>query len=118
MPFGGHQQIARSRLLSRMPFVHLLPRAVYGHVLRLFGEDDFTVGELMSIRQTRCTVEAFSRIAVRAGYAVADMRLWMINPHYETKFGLRPLVLPLLLRMLPYVRNFLSSSCFYVLRRS
>lgn len=117
MPFGGHQQIARSRLLSRMPFVHLLPRAVYGHVLRLFGEDDFTIGELMSIRQTRCTVEAFSRIAARSGYAVADMRLWMINPHYETKFGLRPLVLPSPLRMLPYVRNFLSSSCFYVLRR-
>lgn len=117
MPFGGHQQIARSRLLSRMPFIHLLPRFVYERVLRLFGEDNFTVRELMSIRQTRCTVETLGRIAARTGYTVADMRLWIVNPHYEAKFGLRPLVLPSPLRMLPYLRNFLSSSCFYVLRR-
>lgn len=117
MPFGGHQQIARSRLLSHIPFIHLLPRIVYAGMLKLFGEDDFTINELMSIRQTRCTVEAFTRIATRAGYVVVDMRLWMINPHYETKFGLKPLALPSPLYMLPYVRNFLSSSCFYILQR-
>ena len=117
MPFGGHQQIARNRLLSHMPFIHLLPRIVYAGMLKLFGEDDFTINELMSIRQTRCTVEAFIRIATRAGYVVVDMRLWMINPHYETKFGLKPLALPSPLYMLPYVRNFLSSSCFYILQR-
>lgn len=117
MPFGGHQQIARSRFLSHIPFVHLLPHAVYEHMLKLFGEDNFTVDELMAIRKTRCTVEELGRIAAHTGYAVADMKLWMINPHYETKFGLRPLALPSPLRMLPYVRDFLTSSCFYLLCR-
>ena len=26
MPFGGHQQIAHSRIVSHFPFLHLLPR--------------------------------------------------------------------------------------------
>ena len=26
MPFGGHQQIARGRVVSHLPFIHLLPR--------------------------------------------------------------------------------------------
>ena len=29
MPFGGHQQIARSKVISHMPFIHLLPRILY-----------------------------------------------------------------------------------------
>lgn len=116
MPFGGHQQIARSRMLSRLPFVHLLPRGVYRLLLRLAGEDAFTVNELMSIRSTRCTVELFERLAYRSGLTVADRRLWLVNPHYETKFGLRPMRLGSAMSAVPYFRDFLSTSCFYLLR--
>lgn len=28
-PFGGHQQMCRSRLLSKLPYFHLLPRPLY-----------------------------------------------------------------------------------------
>lgn len=117
MPFGGHQQIARSRVVSRMPFIHLLPRRVYRRLLRLCGEDDFTVGELMSIRRTRCTVEMFRRAVRRSGYSVKDMRLWLVNPHYETKFGLRPLALPGIVASVPFVRNFLATSCFWLISK-
>ena len=116
MPFGGHQQIAHSRVLSRLPFVHLLPLRMYERVLRLFGEDEFTVNELMAIRRTRCTVEAFERAVAIAGYTVCDRQLWLVNPHYDVKFGLRPLRLNRLLAALPYVRNFVSTSCFYVVK--
>lgn len=116
MPFGGHQQIARSRVLSRLPFVHLLPGRMYERVLRLFGEDEFTVNELLSIRRTRCTVEMFESAVAQAGYTVCDRQLWLVNPHYDVKFGLRPLRLNRLLSSVPYVRNFVSTSCFYVIK--
>ncbi|MDX1407846.1 MAG: class I SAM-dependent methyltransferase, partial [Saprospiraceae bacterium] len=38
MPFGGHQQVCRSVVLSKLPYFHLLPTALYQAVLRLFGE--------------------------------------------------------------------------------
>lgn len=116
MPFGGHQQIARSWVVSHLPFVHLLPELAFCLMLRLFGEDASKINELIGIRRTRCTVEMFEREAAYAGYTVYDRRLWLVNPHYEVKFGLRPIRLCRQLSALPYVRNFMASSCFYVVR--
>ena len=116
MPFGGHQQIACSWVGSHLPFVHLLPELAFCLMLRLFGEDASKINELIGIRRTRCTVEMFEREAAYAGYTVYDRRLWLVNPHYEVKFGLRPIRLCRQLSALPYVRNFMASSCFYVVR--
>ena len=115
MPFGGHQQIARGAV-SRVPFVHLLPAGLYRRVLRWAGERDDTVKELLEIKQTRCTVELFQRVARRAGYDLVNRQLYFINPHYEVKFGLKPRRLSRFLSALPYLRNFFSTSCFYILR--
>lgn len=115
MPFGGHQQICRSRLLSHVPFLHLLPAALYRVVLA--GESEATWSELMSIRQTRITIEAFEKLTRLTGLAIADRTLYLINPHYEVKFGLTPRRLLWPLSSVPYVRNLLSSSCFYILRK-
>ena len=116
MPFGGHQQIACSWVVSHLPFVHLLPELAFCLMLRLFGEDASKINELIGIRRTRCTVEMFEREAAYAGYTVYDRRLWLVNPHYEVKFGLRPIRLCRKLSALPYIRNFMASSCFYVVR--
>jgi SAM-dependent methyltransferase len=116
MPFGGHQQIACSWVVSHLPFVHLLPELAFCLMLRLFGEDASKINELIGIRRTRCTVEMFEREAAYAGYTVYDRRLWLVNPHYEVKFGLRPIRLCRQLSALPYIRNFMASSCFYVVR--
>jgi len=35
-PFGGHQQICQSKLLSKTPWFHLLPWPVYRFILNLF----------------------------------------------------------------------------------
>lgn len=116
MPFGGHQQICRSRVISHLPFVHLLPKALYRLLLKAFGEDDACVKELMSIKETRTPIELFERVLKSIGtFAITDRTLWLINPHYETKFRLHPRRLPSWLGAIPYVRNFFTTSCFYVL---
>ena len=95
MPFGGHQQICRSKVVSHLPFVHLLPRAPYRLLLEAFGEDDGCIKELMSIKETRTPIELFERILKAVGtFTIKDRILWLVNPHYETKFGLRPRRLP------------------------
>ena len=115
MPFGGHQQICKSRVLSHLPFVHLLPAGLYGAVIRWFGESAECAGELMAIKQTRVTTEMFERLVSRTNLTVRHRLLWLVNPHYEVKFGLRPCRLPSAFSAIPYLRNFLSSSCFYIL---
>lgn len=116
MPFGGHQQICFSRVVSHLPYIHLLPQVFYRLLLKTFGEDDACVKELMSIKKTRTSIELFERVlkSVRS-FDVIDRVFWFINPHYETKFGLSPRLLPRCLGAIPYARNFLTTSCFYVL---
>ena len=116
MPFGGHQQICRSPLVSHLPFVHLLPAPLYRLLLRAVGEDAATIAELLSIRETRTPIERFERTLKTAPpLTIRDRTLWLVNPHYETKFGLSPRPLPRWLASLPHLRNFLTTSCFYVL---
>lgn len=116
MPFGGHQQICRSRLLAHLPFFHLLPVGIYRQTLKFFGEDDGCVKELLSIKQTRVTVERFESLLKATSLVIMNRQLWMVNPHYEVKFNLSPRKLSPVLSHIPYLRNFLCTSCCYILR--
>ena len=103
MPFGGHQQICRSRL-CRLPFIHLLPEKWYEGYLKICNEKDNKVNELMSIRRSRMNIESFESLCCRTGLKIKDRTLWLINPHYKAKltFG-------------NWIRNHMSTSCFYIL---
>ena len=94
MPFGGHQQNARSRFVSHFPFLHLLPAGIYRRILKAAGESPENIEEFMEIKRTRCTVELFESCVAQAGLSVRCRRLWLVNPHYKAKFGLRPRRLP------------------------
>lgn len=116
MPFGGHQQICQSPIVSHLPFVHLLPAVFYEGVLRLAGESEHCVNELIDIKRCGVTVEHFEYLLKECNYTLIERQLWLINPHYEIKFGLTPQKLPDLIGAIPYLRNFVSSSCFYILK--
>lgn len=116
MPFGGHQQICRSKFLSHLPFYHLLPVCLYKPMLKAFGESSDRVDELLSIKECGLSIERFERLVKASELTVADRKLWFINPHYETKFGLKPRRLASFMSAIPYLRDFFSTSCFYVLR--
>jgi 2-polyprenyl-3-methyl-5-hydroxy-6-metoxy-1,4-benzoquinol methylase len=115
MPFGGHQQICRSRLLSHLPFFHLMPKSLYCALLRACGESDSCVRELMSIKRTATTIELFEKLVRETCTHVVNRTLFLVNPHYEVKFGMRPRKLDLLVSKIPYVRDFFSTSCFYMI---
>lgn len=115
MPFGGHQQICRSWLCSHMPFFHLLPRPVYKSMLSMCGEKDNTINELLDIKKCGTSIELFERLINECGYKVKNRTFWFINPHYEQKFGLRPRLLYKWLGKIRYVRNYFTTSSFYIL---
>lgn len=116
MPFGGHQQICKSKVLSRFPFIHLLPAPVYKSMLKSAGEKEGCITELLEIKQTRTPIELFEKLLHEYNAELLDRKLWFINPHYEVKFGLKPRKLPAFLGKIPWLRNFFTTSCFYVFR--
>lgn len=116
MPFGGHQQICKSKIISHLPFIHLLPTFMYKTILKMSGENEGCIKELLSIKKTKTPIELFEELVHKQQITVADKLLFFINPHYEIKFGLKPRKLPAIIAGIPYLRNLLTTSCFYILR--
>lgn len=113
MPFGGHQQICSGNIVCHLPFIHLLPLFLYKQVL--FNESDGCIEELLSIRRTRTTIEMFEKTVHSSSLLnIIDRTFYLINPHYEVKFGLKPRRLHPAIGSIPILRNFLTSSCFFL----
>ncbi|WP_321478417.1 methyltransferase domain-containing protein [uncultured Bacteroides sp.] len=115
MPFGGHQQICQSPIISHFPFLHLLPCSIYKAILKLNGESQGCIKELLEIKQTRTSIELFERVAKQEELLITNRTLFFINPHYEIKFGLKPKKLLHFFSYIPHVRNYFTTSCFYIL---
>jgi SAM-dependent methyltransferase len=118
MPFGGHQQICSNRVCAVIPFTHLLPSGIYKSYLKLFRENKGTIDELLDIKACKTTIEMFEGIVATSGLKTLDRTLWLINPHYKVKFGLTPRKLNKFFSGVKYVRNYLATSCFYLLQKN
>lgn len=113
MPFGGHQQVARNKFASMLPYYHLLPMPVYKQLLKMFGEHPVVIDELIEIKETGITIERFEKIIHDSGLLVFNKQHYLINPIYKYKFGLKPRNQWELVSAIPYVRNFITTCVYY-----
>jgi SAM-dependent methyltransferase len=117
MPFGGHQQICRHKILRTLPWFHLLPVALYTLILKAFGEQQPTIDELLDIRSTGINIERLYHIIKKNNFSKAGEIMWWINPIYQFKFGLKKRkVLPFLAHI-PYLRNFYTTAHYILFRK-
>lgn len=103
MPFGGHQQLCKSKLLSKLPWFHLLPKAIYSAVLKSFGESEATITNLMEIKETGITIERMHQIIGENNFKAFKETYWVTNPIYVKKFNIKPIKS---IVNIPYLRNF------------
>ncbi len=115
MPFGGHQQVCRKKWASVLPYYHILPRFLYKGILKLAGEDEPVIRELMEIKDTQITMERFERIAKKSGYKILNKQPYLINPIYKYKFGLQPRKQLAPLMWIPYFRDFVTTCAYYTI---
>ncbi|NDW10672.1 bifunctional 2-polyprenyl-6-hydroxyphenol methylase/3-demethylubiquinol 3-O-methyltransferase UbiG [Dysgonomonas sp. 520] len=116
MPFGGHQQLSRNKYISHMPFIHLLPNFIYKGLMKAGKEPESVMDELLDIKRCRISIGMFKKLAATTNFEILDERFYFINPHYEIKFGLKPRILPKFFSKIPYVRNFYTTACFFIIR--
>jgi len=114
-PFGGHQQICQHKVLSSTPFYHNLPTPLYKGILKLFKEPDKQIEGLLEVKETGITIERFERIIKKSKYKKKKRIFYFINPNYEIKFGLKPREQSKILSSIPYLRNYLITTNYYLL---
>lgn len=114
MPFGGHQQMCENRLLSKVPYIHLLPKTVFAGLLKLFGEKKYRIDELLEMRSTRIGIQKFKKIIRVTNLKIEREDFFLISPAYEIKFKLRTRKLSRLMNI-PFLRDFYTTACYYLL---
>jgi len=115
-PFGGHQQLLKHKLFSKLPYFHIIPRSMYKGLLKMIGESDAKIEGMLEIYDTRITIDRLNRILKKSNYSVLKKTMWFVNPNYETKFGMRPRKQIGLLSGIPLLRNFFVTAAYYVVR--
>jgi 2-polyprenyl-3-methyl-5-hydroxy-6-metoxy-1,4-benzoquinol methylase len=113
MPFGGHQQVCRNKLLSALPYFHLLPRYFYKMTLRIAGESEALIQGLMEVRDTQISIDRFHRILKSQNWQIRKQTYYLINPNYEIKFSLEPRVVPAIFNV-PILRDFYVTALYCI----
>lgn len=114
MPFGGHQQMCRGKLLSKLPYYHLLPTPLYKWLLKKNGEP---WEALLEIKETRMPIEKFERLARKCGYRILHRKHFLVNPIYKYKFNIKPRTQLSLLTHVPWLRNFFTTCVYYMIEQ-
>jgi SAM-dependent methyltransferase len=116
MPFGGHQQVLENKLLSKLPFYHILPKPVYRWMLKLGKTADEGVDDMLDIKKTGISIAEFRKIVKQNGYEFVKTTDWFINPNYEIKFNLKPRKLYFFSKI-PYFRDFFTTSYYAIIKQ-
>ena len=114
MPFGGHQQICKSKFLGLLPWFHLLPSPLYRSVLKLFGENDKMVADLQEIKDTGISLDRFEKIIKINQLTINQLTYFLFNPIYKFKFGLKPRKQAKIVTKIPFFRDFVTTAGWYL----
>jgi SAM-dependent methyltransferase len=113
MPFGGHQQICHNKLLSVLPYYHILPKSLYKGFVKLMGETEGNIQDLMEVWDTQISIERFEKIIKASDLKVVNKQHYLINPIYKYKFGLEPRKQWSPVTHIPFLRNFVTTCVYY-----
>lgn len=116
MPFGGHQQLLRSKWVSNLPYYHILPNPIYTGFMKLAGEDKGMIDFMIETKETGITIERFERIVRQNNFEIKSKQWYLFNPIYKYKFGLKPRKQNWLFGAVPFVRNFLTTCAYYTIQ--
>ena len=116
MPFGGHQQVLQSKVLSKLPYTHLLPNPMYVGLMKLFGIPKESIRSRLEIKETGISIERMNKILSAEKYEILKRDLFLINPNYEVKFGLKKRMQISLVAGIPHFRNYLTTCAYYLVR--
>lgn len=117
MPFGGHQQVCKSKFLGVLPYFHLLPYGAYKAMLKLFGETDQKIANLVDIKDTGISIERLERILKKENLKILKKQFFLLNPIYKYKFNLKTRMQLPLISAIPVLRNFLTTCAYYIIEK-
>ena len=118
MPFGGHQQVCKSKLASKLPYYHLLPYSLFKAFLRMCGESEQTIKDLIEVKDTGISTWRFERILKTTPLNITKRTFFLLNPIYRYKFNwsFAPIKQWRPIYYLPGIRDFITMCTYYMVQ--
>jgi 2-polyprenyl-3-methyl-5-hydroxy-6-metoxy-1,4-benzoquinol methylase len=116
MPFGGHQQMCKTKVLSIMPYYHLLPRFLYKWILKTFNNRK-QLENLLDIYDTGISTKRFEKVSKNNKLKVLERKAYFIPPIYKYKFKKKVRRLNPIINGIPLFREFFTLSAYYILKK-
>jgi SAM-dependent methyltransferase len=114
-PFGGHQQVLKNTILSKIPYYHLLPNFVYYGLVKM--ADKSSLEFIKDTKETGISIDRFEKIVKAEHFKIIGRQLFLVSSMYKYKFGLKPRLQAKWLGNLPYIRNFFTTAANYVIQK-
>ena len=115
MPYGGHQQTAKSKLASKMPYYHILPKPIYKFILKMCGESKEMIEALLEVKETRISTKRFERLCKENNFVIKKRTKYFIAPIYKYKFGFTPRLLWKGIAVIPFFNDFFTFQSYYII---
>lgn len=116
MPFGGHQQMCKTKFLSILPYYHLLPRFLYKWILKTFNSKK-QLQNLLDIYDTGISTKRFEKISKQNQLQIIKRKAYFIAPIYKYKFNKKVRKLNPFINGIPLFREFFTMSAYYLLKK-
>jgi SAM-dependent methyltransferase len=113
-PYGGHQQIVRGNIFSKLPFIHFLPKVIFKFLVS--SGLDYGIEEVMRLKDYRLTPKKFKRIAKKLNYTISTQDYFLLRPVFKPRFNLPALKISFL-KAVPGLIDILSLEASFVLSK-
>lgn len=117
-PFGGFRSLYHNKIISKIPFIHLLPSKVFNRMLLSCHEDLNTISQLAKLRNCKVSIEWFRHLVSECDYNIFVEQLLSMNPYANILKEPTPKQVFPFIKRLPHIRNYFSTSCLYVLKKN
>lgn len=112
-PYGGHQHTLAGNFVTKLPYIHLLPKALFFNMINSGRPQD--IGEVKRLKDIKLTAGKMKKAAIDTGYSVFHEDYYLIRPVFKMKFGLPPIKLTPI-SFIPCVKSLLCLEAAYLFR--
>jgi len=113
---GGVLKPFADSVMGKMPYCHLLFRPLCRGLLALFGEGRARIEALLDMADTRLTIHGFEKLMKECRYTPLKKQFYLINPMYAFKFGMPAFKQLPGMDAFPWIRDFITTTCYYLLK--
>ncbi len=112
--YSGHQQTIPN-FFGKLPFIYMLPDAMYKKYLKLISCSEKKIKYLISTKNSRVSIRKMQEIINSLGFIILDQSRWFSRPAYAFRFNFPKIKNPF--SFIPILDEVLSNGVLYLLEK-